>query len=66
MSSDRRKTVTSRINTEVELIGTLITGINKGEVKIPKFQRNFVWKDDQAINLLDSLANNYPVGSLLL
>lgn len=25
-----------------------------------------MWKDDQAIDLLDSLANNYPVGSLLL
>jgi hypothetical protein len=25
-----------------------------------------VWKDDQALNLLDSIANNYPVGSLLL
>ena len=58
--------VPSRINTEVELIGTLISGINKGEIKIPKFQRQFVWKDDQALDLLDSLANNYPVGSLLL
>ena len=61
-----RKSVSSRIATEVELIGTLISGINKGEVKVPKFQRNFVWKDNQAIDLLDSIANNYPVGSLLL
>ena len=56
----------TRISTEVELISTLISGINKGEIKIPKFQRKFVWKDDQALDLLDSLANNYPVGSLLL
>jgi uncharacterized protein with ParB-like and HNH nuclease domain len=61
-----RKNVVSRINTEVELISTLIAGINKGEIKIPKFQRKFVWKDDQALKLLDSVANNYPVGSLLL
>jgi hypothetical protein len=60
------KKISSRISTEVELISTLISGINKGEIKIPKFQRKFVWKDDQAIDLLDSLANNYPVGSLLL
>jgi hypothetical protein len=56
----------SRIATDVQLIGALIAGINKGEIKVPKFQRAFVWKDDQALNLLDSLANNYPVGSLLL
>ena len=60
------KTTGSRISTEVELISTLIAGINKGEIKIPKFQRAFVWKDDQALDLLDSIANNYPVGSLLL
>jgi hypothetical protein len=60
------KNTASRISTEVELISTLISGINKGEIKIPKFQRKFVWKDDQALDLLDSVANNYPVGSLLL
>jgi hypothetical protein len=40
------KKTSSRISTEVELISTLISGINKGEIKIPKFQRKFVWKDD--------------------
>jgi hypothetical protein len=60
------KSASSRISTEIELISTLISGINKGEIKIPKFQRAFVWKDNQAIDLLDSIANNYPVGSLLL
>lgn len=61
-----KKHTLSRISTEVELISTLISGINKGEIKIPKFQRAFVWKEVQALNLLDSIANNYPVGSLLL
>ena len=61
-----RTTAVSRISTDISLISTLIAGINKGETKVPKFQRQFVWKDEQAIELLDSLANNYPVGSLLL
>jgi hypothetical protein len=61
-----RKNIASRINTDTSLISTLITGVNKGEIKIPQFQRRFVWKDDQALDLLDSIANNYPVGSLLL
>ena len=56
----------SQIATDVQLISALIAGIDKGEIKVPKFQRAFVWKDDQALNLLDSIANNYPVGSLLL
>ncbi len=44
----------------------MITGIKEGEIKVPQFQRKFVWKHEQALDLLDSLANNYPVGSLLL
>lgn len=60
------KSVSSRIATDVQLISALIAGIEKGEIKVPKFQRAFVWKDDQALDLLDSIANNYPVGSLLL
>ena len=34
--------------------------------KVPKFQRPFVWHAEQALNLLDSIANSYPIGSLLL
>ena len=63
---DMAKSTSSRIATDVQLISTLIAGIEKGEIKVPKFQRAFVWKDDQALELLDSIANNYPVGSLLL
>jgi hypothetical protein len=66
MESHMRKNIASRINTDTALISTLITGIKQGEIKVPQFQRKFVWKDEQALELLDSLANNYPVGSLLL
>ncbi len=56
----------SRINTDTNLISTLIAGISNGEIKVPKFQRQFVWKENQAIDLLDSIAKNYPSGSLLV
>jgi hypothetical protein len=58
--------IQSRLGTETPLIKDLITDIERGEIKIPKFQRKFVWDSEQALNLLDSIANNYPVGSLLL
>ena len=58
--------ISSRLDTGTPLLRDLITGVKKGEIKIPKFQRRFVWADEQALNLLDSIASNYPVGSLLL
>jgi uncharacterized protein with ParB-like and HNH nuclease domain len=32
---------------------------------LPSIQREFVWKPDQIIDLLDSLMRGYPVGSFL-
>ena len=61
-----RRNIESRLSTDTSLIKDLITDISRGEIKVPKFQRKFVWHSDQALNLLDSIANNYPVGSLLL
>lgn len=58
--------VGSRLTTDTQFISDLISGIKKGEIKIPQFQRRFVWTEEQAMRLLDSVANNYPIGSLLL
>jgi hypothetical protein len=58
--------VVSRLETKTAFIRDLISDIQKGEIKIPQFQRKFVWKEIQALDLLDSISNNYPVGSLLL
>jgi hypothetical protein len=37
-----------------------------GDVVLPKFQREFVWTRQQVLDLLDSVAKNYPIGSILL
>ncbi|MDB5158808.1 MAG: hypothetical protein JWR50_3515, partial [Mucilaginibacter sp.] len=47
-------------------INSLRNKIIEGEIKIPPFQRNFVWKQDQVIELLDSIVNDFPIGSVLL
>lgn len=47
------------------MLQALIGDIQSGEIKVPKFQRPFVWKAEEALQLLDSIANSYPIGSLL-
>ncbi len=44
----------------------LITEIQKGIIKIPKFQRDFVWSIDKTANLLDSILKGYPIGTFIL
>jgi hypothetical protein len=50
---------------EPERIGALIRRIERGDIKLPTFQRPQVWNVGQVIDLLDSVDNGYPVGSLL-
>lgn len=57
---------TSKLSPEIKSISELITEIASGEIKVPQFQRGYVWSPQQALNLLDSIANNYPIGSILL
>jgi len=61
-----KSNVGGRLETKTAFIKDLIGDIQKGEIKIPQFQRKFVWKEEQALNLLDSISSNYPVGSVLL
>jgi hypothetical protein len=56
----------SRLSTETPFFQDLIADIKRGQIKIPQFQRKFVWKEEQAFKLLDSVKNNYPIGSLLV
>lgn len=44
----------------------LVDGVNTGEIRIPAFQRGFVWDADKVAFLMDSIYKEYPFGSLLL
>jgi hypothetical protein len=46
-------------------IGTLISEISHGEIKLPEIQRGYVWKPTQVAKLIESLYRGYPTGSLL-
>ncbi len=54
------------ISPNSEKIDKIISRIDAGDIRIPAFQRGFVWKQSQVIDLLDSITNNYPIGSILL
>jgi len=44
----------------------LISEIQKGKIKVPKFQRNFVWSIENTAGLLDSILKGYPIGTFIL
>src|SRR5262245_11087190 len=44
---------------------TLSVEIEKGTVKIPQFQREFVWSKQKSAELLDSILKGYPIGTFI-
>lgn len=50
---------------KIERITNLVNRIQTGDIKIPKFQRGFVWEESQILKLLESIYQGYPIGSLL-
>lgn len=51
---------------EVQTLDTILDSIQTGELRIPKFQRPFVWGPELMISLFDSIEQGYPIGSLLV
>lgn len=46
-------------------IENIMHDANSGQIKIPQFQRKFVWSVKDCAKLMDSILKGYPVGSLI-
>lgn len=44
---------------------SLINDIEKGQIKIPQFQRDFVWSIEKSAELMDSVIKGYPIGTFI-
>lgn len=45
---------------------TLMNDIETGKLKIPQFQRDFIWEIKKSSDLLDSIVKGYPIGTFIL
>lgn len=43
----------------------LFSDIDTGLIKIPQFQRDFVWEKEQTAKLIDSIIKGYPIGTFI-
>lgn len=46
-------------------ISTILDKIDENQLFVPAFQREYVWKRDDAKSLIDSLIKEYPTGTML-
>ena len=63
--SDGKRSRTDVV-TEVIFLGKLVERIAAGNIRVPRFQRAFVWKQADLLALLDSILRGFPIGSILV
>jgi len=50
---------------EHQTIREIIESVYRGQIRIPAFQRGFIWEPDRVAFLIDSIYKGYPFGSVL-
>src|SRR3954471_6983002 len=43
----------------------LFVEIDAGQIKLPRFQRDFVWDKEQSAKLIDSILKGFPIGTFI-
>ena len=64
MSNGRKSR--SEVLPEVVFLGKLVERIADGKIRVPRFQRAYVWKQADLHALLDSVLRGFPIGSILI
>ncbi len=44
----------------------VMSSIRSGTLKIPQFQREFVWPREKSAKLIDSILKGFPIGTFIL
>ena len=47
-------------------VSDLLDNVASGEIRVPRFQRPYVWTPDDMVQLFDSVLRGYPIGTMLL
>ena len=50
---------------QTKTFSSLISAIEQGQIKIPQFQRDFVWTIQKSAGLIDSIVKGYPIGTFI-
>jgi len=54
------------IDVDKKEIKEIIPELESGKYLLPSFQRQYVWDEDDIKDLVDSIINNYPIGTIIL
>lgn len=47
-------------------LSTILEELQEGTLLVPEFQRDFLWRDEQRLTLMDSIYRSLPIGTLMV
>src|SRR5664279_4741863 len=62
---DNEKRVLLRPENQNKQYEALFLEIDNGQIKLPMFQREFVWDKEQSAKLIDSILKGFPIGTFI-
>lgn len=62
---DDSQTVLLQPDNATKKYEALFLEIDQGRIKLPMFQREFVWDKEQSAKLIDSILKGYPIGTFI-
>jgi hypothetical protein len=75
ISMTTNKTTTTAVGTQTSVLlqpdnhnknyEALFVEIDSGQIKLPMFQREFVWEKEQSSKLIDSILKGFPIGTFI-
>ncbi|HEX3554620.1 MAG TPA: DUF262 domain-containing protein [Thermoanaerobaculia bacterium] len=65
MATDKEEE-TPEITPQVVHLIDLLKWAREGRLRVPKFQRDFVWRRQDIVDLFDSISKQYPIGTMFL
>ncbi len=63
--SIKEKTVLLQPDNHNKKYEALFVEIDTGQIKLPMFQREFVWEKEQSAKLIDSILKGFPIGTFI-
>lgn len=57
--------INSKWGNEQQKLSELLNKIENGKIKIPMFQRNYVWTSQDIVDLLNSIKDGRPIGNFI-
>lgn len=58
--------ISARTEPRIQTLVSLLQDVSVGKIRVPRFQRPFVWPLHRQVKLLESIRKDYPIGSILL